>query len=166
VTLVLVAPTSQADAALAQLGTLRRDLDAPADIADVMATVTRASALREMVKIATLRGDIAFEAGELHLRALRKLGALLAEIVPGLALLPITTVVTSRAASRFEVCRRARSPSTACRRSCRRERNCSRKFQQPNSKRASRVCAMPAAHLRWSRSFAREPGSYHPNAAG
>lgn len=75
--LALVAPPTPAEATLAQLHDLRAELAEAVDIPAGLDLVNRADAISAWVRIARLRGEVAIEAGELHVRAQRRLGELL-----------------------------------------------------------------------------------------
>ena len=80
-TLALVAPpTSPAETALSQLYELRQTLAETVDVPEAMAAVDRADAIRAWVRVARLRGEVAFQAGELSVRAQRRVGELLFEV--------------------------------------------------------------------------------------
>src|SRR5262245_20137367 len=77
--LALVSAPSPTEAALAQLHDLRTALAETVELADAQSAVKRADAIRQWVRVARLRGQVAVEAGELHVRAQRGCGELLLE---------------------------------------------------------------------------------------
>jgi hypothetical protein len=80
VTSPALAPTPS-ETAIAQLESLRRDLDQVVDLADGVDVARRSDALRQWIKVARIRGQAAFQAHELHLRSLRTCGQLLIALV-------------------------------------------------------------------------------------
>lgn len=79
--LALAPVPTPAESALAQLHELRGTLAETTALDDVMGAVKRADAIRSWARVARLGSEVAFEAGELHVRAQRRAGELLLEYV-------------------------------------------------------------------------------------
>src|SRR5262249_48268997 len=79
---------SPAESALAQLADLRLQLAESSEITATIDLVQRASAIREMVNVARLRGEVAFQAAETHLRAQRCAGLMLVQLLDSMPLRP------------------------------------------------------------------------------